>query len=299
MVHTVCPVTHKALADVSHRRGLQKPSVEPTNAEPSPKENSIQLWASSRQISGSKKDVLRAPSRHFADKKNRSSRPFTSIQRIKGRCSSRPFASIRGKKKGFLRAPSRQFSGSEKDVLRAPSRQFAERKRVFFAPLHVNSADQRKMYFAPLRVNSRKEKRVFFAPLHVTSRYTVKDSRETTARPQNDARKKPKTPRHSQTRRDICRHNATFRDSTKYVLPRLLQILDKPQQRRPHRVQASITRPFAHEPICQQQVRPHRGSFRVHPVQLSPCSPPFHPAHKHSPEKQQPIACHPENPYQS
>ena len=37
----------------------------------------------------------------------------------------------------------------------------------------------------------------------------------------------------------------------------------------------------------------------VHPVPLSPCSPPSHPAQTLPSDSQQPVACHPENPYQS
>ena len=37
----------------------------------------------------------------------------------------------------------------------------------------------------------------------------------------------------------------------------------------------------------------------VHPVPLSPSSPPSHPAQTLSSDSQQPVACHPENPYQS
>ena len=40
----------------------------------------------------------------------------------------------------------------------------------------------------------------------------------------------------------------------------------------------------------------HRGCI---PHCLSPCNPPIHPAQKYPSNRRQPIACHPENPYQS
>ena len=99
-------------------------------------------------LRGSKKGVLRAPSRAFADQRKVFFAPLRVPSRIKERCSSRPFV--------VLRTAALRLRGSKKGVLRAPSRAFADQRKVFFAALRGPSWTK-KVFTAPLRVPSRTE----------------------------------------------------------------------------------------------------------------------------------------------